>query len=675
MKIRKVYVSSFGKLKDFSLEFKDGFNEINEKNGWGKTTLATFIKSIFYGLDNGRKALSGSDRKKYKPWNSTEKFGGYVEFCWGNNEYKIERYFGEKESDDTVKLFDLKTGKESFQTENLGKRLFSIDEEGFSSSVYFSQKDLEGDVSTGLIEKFNSSYSKENDNFDKAFSRVDQTLKEYKIRGDKGKIPQIKQRIFDLSEEVNVAKKARETYNAVENEVKVLKEKCETLKKTIDDLAEKIERAGSAEAIKVKKERVNAYEKRLQELNDELKSKTAFFKNGVPTDTEFEGYYNCYKELKTVKEEIVALVSAVNLLKTSGVSCSQNGNNNKIVSISCFVLAAIFAVLGGIFVSKSTVVGIIFFVFFAAALSFGLAFTLKKRSSINKKEAENTLLSKEERLSEYKKIAAIYESKLNAFFDGFDFDKNEISDYYDGFSAIKVAMADITRINAYIVEEEKQYANLRLDKDVFSENAVSDSVDINDLKYRAANLRNEYAVKERELAEKISDLKKIDETASKLPDLENALSGMKDELNKAEEEFIILSKTKEFLAQANDHIIGKYRAPMEESFKKYLSLIDKDKDYGGIIDVDLNLTIKDGERTYDPVYYSEGYRNLFEICKRFAFIDVLFTGEKPFIVLDDPFSNLDDEKVKAGIDLLNKISSEYQIIYFICHNARSSSVE
>lgn len=113
MKINKIYVSSFGKLKNFSVDLNGGFNEINEKNGWGKTTLATFIKSVFYGLDNGRKSLKDSDRKKYKPWNTSEKFGGYVEFSWGNNEYKIERYFGDKETDDTVKLFDLKTGRES----------------------------------------------------------------------------------------------------------------------------------------------------------------------------------------------------------------------------------------------------------------------------------------------------------------------------------------------------------------------------------------------------------------------------------------------------------------------------------------------------------------------------------------------------------------------------------
>ena len=77
MKLVSLYVSSFGKLKDFSYDFNDNFNVIKQENGWGKSTLATFIKSIFYGLSGGRtRSVAENERLKYKPWNSTEKFGG-----------------------------------------------------------------------------------------------------------------------------------------------------------------------------------------------------------------------------------------------------------------------------------------------------------------------------------------------------------------------------------------------------------------------------------------------------------------------------------------------------------------------------------------------------------------------------------------------------------------------
>ena len=80
------------------------------------------------------------------------------------------------------------------------------------------------------------------------------------------------------------------------------------------------------------------------------------------------------------------------------------------------------------------------------------------------------------------------------------------------------------------------------------------------------------------------------------------------------------------------------------------------------------LVEKEGNKL--PEYYSKGYQNLFEICKRFALTDVLFTGEKPFIILDDPFYNLDDEKIKTSLALIKELSNEYQIIYFVCHESR-----
>ena len=50
----------------------------------------------------------------------------------------------------------------------------------------------------------------------------------------------------------------------------------------------------------------------------------------------------------------------------------------------------------------------------------------------------------------------------------------------------------------------------------------------------------------------------------------------------------------------------------------------------------------------------------------------MYPEEKPFLVLDDPFVNLDEEKVQHGNELLQKISGEYQILYFTCHSSRMS---
>ena len=53
-----------------------------------------------------------------------------------------------------------------------------------------------------------------------------------------------------------------------------------------------------------------------------------------------------------------------------------------------------------------------------------------------------------------------------------------------------------------------------------------------------------------------------------------------------------------------------------------------------------------------------------------AMIDAMYPEEKPFLVLDDPFSNLDDERLKGGLRFLHSASLEYQIIYLTCHKSR-----
>ena len=57
-------------------------------------------------------------------------------------------------------------------------------------------------------------------------------------------------------------------------------------------------------------------------------------------------------------------------------------------------------------------------------------------------------------------------------------------------------------------------------------------------------------------------------------------------------------------------------------------------------------------------------------CMRLALVDAMYPDEKPFLVLDDPFVNLDEEKVVHGNELLSKIAGEYQILYFTCHSSR-----
>jgi uncharacterized protein YhaN len=55
---------------------------------------------------------------------------------------------------------------------------------------------------------------------------------------------------------------------------------------------------------------------------------------------------------------------------------------------------------------------------------------------------------------------------------------------------------------------------------------------------------------------------------------------------------------------------------------------------------------------------------------RLALIDCLYPDEKPFVVLDDPFVNYDDEKMDLCKKLIKEVSKKYQVVYFTCHESR-----
>ena len=123
------------------------------------------------------------------------------------------------------------------------------------------------------------------------------------------------------------------------------------------------------------------------------------------------------------------------------------------------------------------------------------------------------------------------------------------------------------------------------------------------------------------------------------------------------------------MKKADENLKTRYRAPLTESLNKYLKNIE-----GGTlranIDIDLKITVEGGGAERDTDYFSKGYRNLFDICKRFALADVIFTKERPFLILDDPFCNLDDNKLSAALELIRRLQGEYQILYLVCHESR-----
>ena len=55
--------------------------------------------------------------------------------------------------------------------------------------------------------------------------------------------------------------------------------------------------------------------------------------------------------------------------------------------------------------------------------------------------------------------------------------------------------------------------------------------------------------------------------------------------------------------------------------------------------------------------------------RSYAFIDSMYKDKKPFIILDDPFVNMDTFSINNAHRLIEKLAKQYQILYFTCHNS------
>ena len=111
--------------------------------------------------------------------------------------------------------------------------------------------------------------------------------------------------------------------------------------------------------------------------------------------------------------------------------------------------------------------------------------------------------------------------------------------------------------------------------------------------------------------------------------------------------------------------------PIEDGFKKYYGVIDAIDATKYIIDAKGEITVEEKGRDRDKRFMSAGYRDLIGVSMRMALVDAMFKEEKPFVIFDDPFINMDENRTKGALKFLEEISKEYQVVYFTCHESRT----
>lgn len=270
MKLLKCHIVGFGNWKNKTIDFQDGLTSVCEKNGFGKSSLASFIRAMFYGLERVTKA--NNERKRALPFDGSP-CGGSLDFEWEGNQYSIERSFiGKTPKDDTLICY-----KNGIETKELGEIpgnvVFGLDLDSFNRTIFISPTDLEISSSETLNAKMSHFVEGSSDGCD--FSSVKESLEELKKKYKPQKNAETKGLLAIEVSKINDLEMQETNLNNMKAAMPAKYEKLQELDKNISINQEKTKKAVSHNALikswenyDREKEKIDEKEKEIQQLKD-----------------------------------------------------------------------------------------------------------------------------------------------------------------------------------------------------------------------------------------------------------------------------------------------------------------------------------------------------------------------------------------------------------------------
>ncbi len=755
MKLISCHINNFGTLSDYSVSFNEGMTVIKEKNGFGKTTLAAFIRIMFYGMPRAGKTVKSNERQLYTPWQGGS-YSGDLVFEAKGRKYKIERCFGNAPAQDTFKLFDLDTNKESKDFSKLvGNELFGLDTDSFERSTFMPQMFYETNMNTdNITARLSDLLDDTNDvnNFESAISALKKKRREYKyFSGRGGSIDETQELISKKEREMSNRDELEECLrqntddlNALENDIKY-----KSAEK--DNISGRIENAMRAETKNTNIQKIKELTEEHRDIEKKINDIKSRYPKGIPSEEETEEYKeiaikldniiysvwgdnytdtnkknhicdsegNSLNELEKLfalkppsEEELedsdAALAKAKELrAKNENIMENMQANTDKVSILPVVLLAAGAAVTAaGIFMLRQSgfAVPIIGVILFAAGIilyiinrknKLGLNEEIQKSFKANKEEiarleskavelgnsyglngsAEDIMKELKAKVHSYISLKAKWDeyentlSKMQAL--GYKYDIPQKHPYKDAIDKIKSDAKDIMDM-----DEKQKALSDKINKfrkehtDISEETPFAKTEDAAGLKAREKELSEDIFSlhdKKRDLKQSIAELTaKIDELPQKEDELDRLRQQKEDDIHSCN----ILDKTIDMLKKAKDGLSNSYSKPLHDGFIKYAKELFS-KDPGTVrITSDLDIFIEEAGQTREIAYFSAGYTDIIMLSMRLALIDALFKDESPFMILDDPFVNLDDEHTERALELLKRISEKKQVIYLVCSSSR-----
>ena len=770
MKLISLYIENFGGLSRYSLELTGGLTVIEEANGFGKTTLAEFIRAMFYGFPRKAKTLDKSRRQKYTPWNGG-KFGGNLVFEIDGNRYRVERTFGATPKGDSFALIDLATGRKSDRySEEIGLELFQLDADSFERSTYLPQLS-DGNVLTtdSIRSKLTDLVEDTNDvgNFEKAIAALKAKRSTFlPYRGSGGSVAQANARISLLQEQLRQAEGRRSELEACGENIEALQNRQIELEACREDARREMRRASEAAATAA----VHRQYRRLSEQLEETRSICAAFRErypgGIPEQEKIEEARNAAAQLEilesrtvTEPEDLEALAfleenrerfeahtptaeelascrarcEQLSALRDQNMELAAELTHQPHVRVNPLPLTLLLpACAGGLGLGVSLLRQGILWGYLAlgigAAALIGSVFAAVRLVSA-RKQLQRFRQEQLDKRAEMERLSARAEELtggIEAFLgtygpvDGADFygllaelehssedylrAKNRVARWQEEKTAHEAEVARWNGLLAGFFETSglaaeagvrRQLLTIRDHRKEWEDAARETRALDRELKeFREANSRAlaepvpEEIRSPEQLQQQESDLtvelsrisaellrsrqrfELLQSQVDQIPQLLDELQEYQEKRAADQKKSDLLDDTMALLEQAKENLSGSYLGPIRSSFAGYLERLWGGSEGQILVTPDLDVQLERFGAARELGYFSAGQTDAVMLGMRFALVDALFTGEKPFVILDDPFINLDDVRTEQALTLLKTLAQDRQILYLTCNSSR-----
>lgn len=711
--IEKIDITSFGRLKNVTITPTKGLNILTAPNEAGKSTVAAFIKYIFYGFAGGRKqSISENEKLLYTPWGKTAVSGG-ITLVTPNGRFRVER--SHSANRETLVVYDVNTGKPAFTGMVPGEVFFGIGEESFQKILFFKQLYIpqNGDEAlAGQIQNliFSADEKTNAENTEKKLREARAALKNNQKRG---LIPNLESQLEDYDSKLATSLEVKRELDGVNQSLVEKKQKIAFNLEKLSLLEREAENILKFEA-KKRLDGLIALAKRKEDAEKKYKECISAFEGGKAPETAFvQGliddnarYSMLEKRLDEIGKDIKDETKRIEIAKDSTpffendpAKIKRRLKTGRVFAFIMFVLSLSLLAFGAYRFYIGGLDPVIYALGGGFALTFliSMVLTFKTPSVVKSLGFENRAeiikameefpvikMRVEDTAKKIKSLEKIYADESEKY--------TELKRSIDSRIKKYMAAEDITYGLAIqkLLNLSVEAGNLKAECMTLEErlDLALKEVNIDELKQKAEGaaipLREAGTVqREIEFYKSANEgLKKQEmELERQKASLEaktpspSVLYGKREAVKTKLDEYTLkydaLGIALEVLEEAGDYMKATISPKLAQLSSAYFTAVTEGR-YPSIqltTDLVMSVDTPEGEKSAD--FLSGGAKDTAYLCLRYALVDLLYDRQRPFIVLDDAFSRIDDGRLKLMLKSLAALSREQQVLIFTCHKRES----